>query len=110
MIGNHSPTSTMQPIEPAKVTKLITQTDSMTAPDSTADVEQNQISGTPPQSTTWPGSVQPQSDPLLAIILGVVGGLIALLIFAIVLLLVIVACRGIRKQRTLQSEGRYIHK
>ena len=62
----------------------------------------------PAQSTAGPGSVQPQSDPLLAIILGVVGGLIALLLIAIVLLLVIIA---VRKKCTPQSfkEDRYIN-
>ena len=115
MIGNRSTTSTMQPIESTRVTKIII--DSTTThfalhsefSSSTINVEQSQTSTNPPdQSTIGPGSVQPQSDPLLGIILGVVGGLIALLLFAIVLLLVIIA---VRKKHTPQSsrEDRYIN-
>ena len=131
MIGNRSTTSTMQPIEPTRVTKMITDSttthfaphsefsssstkmiiDSTTthfAPhsefsSSTTNVKQSQTSTNPPdQSTIGPDSVQSQSDPLLAIILGTVGGLIALLLLAIVLLLIIVA---VRKKHAPQSSG-----
>ena len=70
-------------------------TTSFEDPDSTSGAGTN-----PAQNTIGPGSVQPQSDPLLAIILGVVGGLISLLLLAIVLLLVIIA---VRKKYTPQS-------
>ena len=108
-IGNRSTTSTMQPIEPTRVTKMIIDsTTTHFAPhsefsSSTTNVEQSQTSTNPPdQNTIGPGSVQPQSDPLLAIILGTVGGLIALLLLAIVLLLIIVA---VRKKHAPQSSG-----
>ena len=61
----------------------------------------------PLQDTAEPGSAQSQSDPLLAIILGIVGGLIALLPFAIILL---ICFRGSRKKLTSRSfkEDRYL--
>ena len=90
-------------------TPVETITKSMTTgSDTTTDVKLNPTTGgaVHPEQTTEAGSGQlSQSNSLLAIVLGVVGGLIALFLFGIMVLLVVIVS-GRRRKRLNSLEDR----